>query len=190
MRWGGISKYHDSLVELFWGTSTNTVALDQRLGPRITPETPTVDVLSPGPVDWFLTKRTALVWTTTKHVWLVVWLPFFLNCPIYWEFLIIPIDVHIFQRGGPTTNQMCVLRLWATPKFRIYTCTFCQLSSFPSDSGDGASAGDGRQSINISHHEISWDAIGMVDETSVETSCPLCENFMAIKDSGDDLNLP
>ena len=36
--------------------------------------------------------------------WLVVWLPFFL--PINIGFLIIPIDFHIFQRGGPTTNQI------------------------------------------------------------------------------------
>ena len=32
------------------------------------------------------------------------WLPFF-YFPIYWVAIIIPIDVHIFQRGGPTTNQ-------------------------------------------------------------------------------------
>ena len=37
------------------------------------------------------------------YTWLVVWLPFFIFP--YIEFLIIPIDFHIFQRGGPTTNQ-------------------------------------------------------------------------------------
>ena len=35
--------------------------------------------------------------------WLVVWLPFFIFP--YIGFLIIPIDVHTFQRGGLTTNQ-------------------------------------------------------------------------------------
>ena len=35
--------------------------------------------------------------------WLVVWLPFFIFP--YIGFLIIPLDFHIFQRGGPTTNQ-------------------------------------------------------------------------------------
>ena len=35
--------------------------------------------------------------------WWVVWLPFFIFP--YIGLLIIPIDFHIFQRGGPTTNQ-------------------------------------------------------------------------------------
>ena len=39
--------------------------------------------------------------------WLVVWLPFFIFP--YIGLLIIPIDVHIFQRGGPTTNQHILL---------------------------------------------------------------------------------
>ena len=30
----------------------------------------------------------------------IFYFPFFIGC------LIIPIDVHIFQRGGPTTNQV------------------------------------------------------------------------------------
>ena len=38
------------------------------------------------------------------NIWLVVWLPF-LIFP-YIGLLIIPIDFHIFQRGGPTTNQI------------------------------------------------------------------------------------
>ena len=40
-----------------------------------------------------------------KHDWLVVWLP----CCLFSHSvgnLIIPIDVHIFQKCGPTTNQM------------------------------------------------------------------------------------
>ena len=37
--------------------------------------------------------------------WLVVWLPFLYILPFSWEFLIIPIDFHIFQRGGQITNQ-------------------------------------------------------------------------------------
>ena len=36
--------------------------------------------------------------------WLVVWLPFFIFP--YIGNVIIPIDFHIFQRGGPTTNQI------------------------------------------------------------------------------------
>ena len=39
-------------------------------------------------------------------IWLVVWLPFFIFP--YIGLLIIPIDFHIFQRGGPTTNQPCM----------------------------------------------------------------------------------
>ena len=35
---------------------------------------------------------------------LVVWLPFFIFP--YIGLLIIPIDFHVFQRGGPTTNQL------------------------------------------------------------------------------------
>ena len=38
------------------------------------------------------------------NIWVVVWLPFFMFP--YIGFLIIPIDFHIFQRGGPTTNQI------------------------------------------------------------------------------------
>ena len=37
----------------------------------------------------------------------MVWLPFF-YFPINIGLLIIPIDVHIFQRGGPTTNQKLI----------------------------------------------------------------------------------
>ena len=39
-------------------------------------------------------------------VWLVVWNINFIFP--YIGLLIIPIDVHIFQRGGPTTNQQCL----------------------------------------------------------------------------------
>ena len=39
----------------------------------------------------------------STFIWLVVWLPFFIFP--YIGNLIIPIDFHIFQRGGPTTNQ-------------------------------------------------------------------------------------
>ena len=37
------------------------------------------------------------------YIWLVVWLPCFIFP--YIGNVIIPIDFHIFQRGGPTTNQ-------------------------------------------------------------------------------------
>ena len=43
-----------------------------------------------------------MLWGT--YYWLVVWLPFFIFP--YIGLLIIPIDFHIFQRGGPTTNQV------------------------------------------------------------------------------------
>ena len=37
----------------------------------------------------------------------------------YWVYVIIPIDFHIFQRGGPTTNQIVYsTSLWMTVKFR------------------------------------------------------------------------
>ena len=56
-----------------------------------------------------LPQRTAAQCSQEKNMyvyncWLVVWLPFFI-CPSI-GCLIIPIDVHIFQRGGPTTNQI------------------------------------------------------------------------------------
>ena len=38
-----------------------------------------------------------------NNIWLVVWNIFF---PINIGNVIIPIDFHIFQRGGPTTNQI------------------------------------------------------------------------------------
>ena len=38
------------------------------------------------------------------YIWLVVWNIFYF--PINIGFLIIPTDFHIFQRGGPTTNQI------------------------------------------------------------------------------------
>ena len=40
----------------------------------------------------------------TNKNWLVVWLPFFIFP--YIGFLIIPTDVHIFQRGGPVERYM------------------------------------------------------------------------------------
>ena len=39
------------------------------------------------------------------NIWLVVWNIDFIFP--YIGLLIIPIDFHIFQRGGPTTNQTC-----------------------------------------------------------------------------------
>ena len=44
----------------------------------------------------------ACIWQK-YHDWLVVWNIFYF--PINIGFLIIPTDFHIFQRGGPTTNQ-------------------------------------------------------------------------------------
>ena len=49
-------------------------------------------------------SKPSTVWKAIpKEIWLVVWLPFFIFP--YIGLLIIPIDFHIFQRGGPTTNQ-------------------------------------------------------------------------------------
>ena len=48
--------------------------------------------------------------------WLVVWLPF--SIFPYIGFLTIPIDFHIFQRGGPTTNQIfLVFSIYEPPIF-------------------------------------------------------------------------
>ena len=49
-------------------------------------------------------------WGYPQIIWLVVWLPFF-TFP-YIGLLIIPTDVHIFQRGGPTTNQMGLVNVF------------------------------------------------------------------------------
>ena len=51
------------------------------------------------------------------NYWLVVWLPFFIFP--YIGNVIIPIDFHIFQRGGPTTNQ--VLTAYGFPKIGLET---------------------------------------------------------------------
>ena len=40
------------------------------------------------------------------QIWLVIWLPCFIFP--YIGNVILPIDFHIFQRAGPTTNQMSV----------------------------------------------------------------------------------
>ena len=48
------------------------------------------------------TGRVSVVVTVNKHIWLVVWNIF---CFSIYLGVIIPIDVHIFQRGGSTTNQ-------------------------------------------------------------------------------------
>ena len=47
----------------------------------------------------------------------MVWLPFFIFP--YIGNVIIPIDFHIFQRGGPTTNQS-----WDNPSFTTLGCHF------------------------------------------------------------------
>ena len=45
-----------------------------------------------------------IVWYNDVHYWLVCWLPFLAFSHILG--IIIPTDFHIFQRGGPTTNQI------------------------------------------------------------------------------------
>ena len=54
------------------------------------------------------------------YTWLVVWLPFFIFP--YIEFLIIPIDFHIFQMGGPTTNQLMHTDLLLTSESMLAIC--------------------------------------------------------------------
>ena len=49
-------------------------------------------------------KLRSLLVRKTNTIWLVVWLPFFIFP--YIGNVIIPIDFHIFQRGGWTTNQL------------------------------------------------------------------------------------
>ena len=62
--------------------------------------------------------------------WLVVWLPFFIFP--YIGLLIIPIDFHIFQRGGPTTNQ------WILPVPFCPYVDLCGSSGYREQSSDGA----------------------------------------------------
>ena len=50
------------------------------------------------------------------HIWLVVWTINFIFP--YIGNVIIPIDVHMFQRGGPTTNQAWYGKLNETDYFR------------------------------------------------------------------------
>ena len=50
-----------------------------------------------------------------QFIWLVVWNIFFIFP--YIGNVIIPIDVHIFQRGGPTTNQF----IYSVIKFPMFT---------------------------------------------------------------------
>ena len=47
-------------------------------------------------------------WLNSIPCWLVVWLPFLFSHILGCCLLIIPIDFHIVQRGGPTTNQLGV----------------------------------------------------------------------------------
>ena len=49
-------------------------------------------------------SKTGSCFVGAMDTWLVVWNIFYF--PINIGLLIIPIDVHIFQRGGPTTNQI------------------------------------------------------------------------------------
>ena len=69
---------------------------------------------------WVIHKRTAsrlvvISGTVALHqpigfvcIWLVVWLPFLAFSHEYWEFHHPNWRTHIFQRGGPTTNQVCI----------------------------------------------------------------------------------
>ena len=55
-------------------------------------------------MGWRMVVFSGKIWGGNLVIsWLVVWLPFFIFP--YIGLLIIPIDVHLFQRGGPTTNQ-------------------------------------------------------------------------------------
>ena len=62
--------------------------------------------------DWIKSRvmKDTIKFSTKKSssvtIWLVVWNIFYF--PIYKGNFIIPIDVHIFQRGGPTTNQQSI----------------------------------------------------------------------------------
>ena len=62
--------------------------------------------------EFLVAKETHNQWNNENNCyWLVVWLPF-LNFPINIGNLIIPIDFHIFQRGGLTTNQVTISNQW------------------------------------------------------------------------------
>ena len=65
------------------------------------------NTLYPTTVAWngeFLIISTKIAGWSWDDYWLVVWLPFFIFP--YIGLLIIEMDFHIFQRGGPTTNQI------------------------------------------------------------------------------------
>ena len=59
------------------------------------------------PRQWIERYKLQVYYDYTIHDWLVVWNINFIFP--YLGLLIIPIDFHIFQRGGPTTNQMIYL---------------------------------------------------------------------------------
>ena len=62
-------------------------------------------VIGVWPFDAHELSLTALIWVVS-YGWLVVWnISYF---PMSIENFIIPTDFHIFQRGGPSTNQMAM----------------------------------------------------------------------------------
>ena len=80
---------------------------------------------------WLFLKTTMDLDGIKNNNWLVVWLPFFIFP--YIGFLIIPIDFHIFQRGGPTTNQNWrFFRIFLMSSHRDITGTIWALESYPS----------------------------------------------------------
>ena len=71
---------------------------------------------------WFQWSMAALLsacheWSLAIIIWLVVWNINFIFP--YIGFLIIPIDFHIFQRGGPTTNQSYMLYWCQWQQFEV-----------------------------------------------------------------------
>ena len=63
-------------------------------------------------MDFWCMRSMAICYrhTLSYFIWLVVWLPFLAFSHILG--LIIPIDFHIFQRGGLTTNQLWIYIVW------------------------------------------------------------------------------
>ena len=82
-----------------------------------------------------MTTRTIFVFflllEISVPIWLVVWLPFFIFP--YIGLLIIPIDFHIFQRGGPTTNHQPVFFVAVDTGSQSHLCS-CLRASIPDPS--------------------------------------------------------
>ena len=75
----------------------------------------------------------------------------------YIGFLIIPIDFHIFQRGGPTTNQVCFNQTEQTPAFSL-RFQILSHSLHPFTVYCARPAGTGPAVPDLGHHHAEGEA--------------------------------